>query len=196
MTTGRHISEVSSARFEAAVSASLARFKRGGLPFSLSDVIRDARYEDGAGVGETTIYARGPDGKRVHADLLAEIKSACARSRARMFKKGASRPGGETDGELPSAGLRRQLVEQESRIQELESALATVSLQMRRAQEEQYVALATLNQLTKGTVLDVVRPLRVLLEAMAGRSDLVVKLAAEADGLADQCGRLVRSLTC
>lgn len=58
-TTGRHISEVSSARFEVAVSASLERFKRGSLAFSLSDVIRGARYEDGSSVGETTIYARG-----------------------------------------------------------------------------------------------------------------------------------------
>lgn len=85
-------------------------------------------------------------------------------------------------------------MEQESRIQELESALATVSLKMRRAQDEQYVALATLNQLTNGAVLDVVRPLRVLLNAMAGKSELAAKLTAEADALADQCRRLVRSL--
>jgi hypothetical protein len=186
-----HISEVSSARFETAMRDSLARLESAGEVFSISDVVRNARYADGTSVGETTIYARDSNGKRVHADLLATIKAASARSRAaKAAKKTKLRESEESEAAV-SSSLRRQLVEQEGRLQELETALAAVSHHLHRAQEEQYVLLAALSHLTKGAVLDVVRPLREL-EAVLGDLELVGKLKDEAGELASQCSRLLR----
>lgn len=188
-----HISEVSSARFVAAMTAALSRLESAGEPFLTSDVIRDARYEDGSSVGETTIYAKGIDGKRIHADLLTKIKESSSRSQKKKKCSKSIDLVADAGNAAGVMAMRRQLIEQEGRCQELESAVAALTHQMRRAQEESYVVLATLNQLTKGAVLDVARPLREL-EGVIGQRDLVAKLKDSASLLASQCQRLLRPL--
>ncbi len=188
----RHISEVSSQKFSAAIRQSLDRLVAAKQCFFLSDVIRGAKYVDESSVGATTIYAKTCDGKYVHAELLAKIKVASARSRQGKGAKGgpvdpvqAATMGGH------SQALQRQLVEQEDRIQELEQALASVNLKLGRAQEERYVTLGVLNRLTRGALLEVGRPLRELEGQLAG-GDLLSRLKVEVESLTIRCRRLVR----
>ena len=54
----KHVSEVASARFEAAVRASLKQLIEQRQVFSVTDVVASAKYDDGAKVGTTTIYAK------------------------------------------------------------------------------------------------------------------------------------------
>lgn len=186
----KHVSEVSSARFEAAVTASLKELVESRQAFSVSDVIANARYEDGAKVGATTIYAKNSSGAAVHSTLLAKLKAASVASKSRQ---------GSVEVESFAAsvvnaklGVFKQLVEQEGRLQEAEAAIAGLRHQLGNAQERQYVALACLNILSKGAVLDVVRPLREL-EGIFDDEELVARLKDEAQALAATCGRLVRT---
>lgn len=184
MSSSRHISRVSSARFEEAIREALAKIVSGGEKFDVMDVIRLAKYEDGSKVGQTTIYAKSSEGKRVHDKLLGELRAASARSRRTGGAKAAN-----VGVEVESAdALRKQLVEQESRILELESALASVNLALRGAQEDGLLALLTLSGLTQGAVLRVVRPLKEL-EGVIERP-VVEKIRTEAKILIGQCRRL------
>lgn len=190
MTKKMHVSEVASARFAAAVTVSLKELVESRQVFSVSAVIANAKYEDGAKVGATTIYAKNSNGKAVHAKLLAGVKAAAVASRVRRASTGLE--SSPTSGPSAESAVFKQLVEQEGRLQEAESACAGMRHQLANAQERWYVALACLNSLSKGAVLDVVRPLREL-EAIFDDEKLVVRLKEEAQALAAMCGRLVRT---
>ena len=189
-----HISEISSALFEAAVTASLAKLVISGLKFRVIDVVRNACYESGSPVGVTTIYAKGSNGKLIHEKLLNKLKTASARS----MMVSSSGPAvsademGETGVPYGSAGLRRQLVEQEGRIQTLEAAIATVTHQMSRAQEDQYLAFSVLSQLTTGSVIEVAHTLHKL-EIVLADQELLSALKERAVTLANRCRRLIAS---
>ncbi len=190
MSKKKHISEVASARFAAAVTSSLKELVESRQEFIVSDVIANARYEDGTNVGSTTIYARNSKGVVVHATLLAKIKAASVASKRRRTSVEVEvLPASVRNAKL---GVFKQLVEQEGRLQEAEAACAGLRHQLGNAQERQYVALACLNMLSKGAALDVVRPLREL-EGIFDDDSLVTRLKEEAQALASTCGRLVRT---
>ena len=185
-----HVSKVASARFEAAVMASLRRLVESRKSFSVSDVIACARYEDGARVGATTLYAKTSKGTAVHSALLAKLKAAAVASKSRRSSvEFESPPASMLNAKL---GVFKQLVEQEARLQQAEAASTGLRHQLGEAQERQYVALACLNILSKGAVLDVVRPLKEL-EGLFNDEDLVDQLKEEAQALAMTCGRLART---
>lgn len=185
----KHVSEVASARFEAAIRASLRQLIESRRAFSVSDVIAAARYEDGAKVGATTIYAKNSKGVAVHAQLLGELKAAAVASRSRQTPSDAGvPPRAVVDAKF---GVFKQLVEQEARLQEAEAASAGLRHQLGSEQEGRYVALACLNLLSKGAVLEVVRPMREL-EVIFNDEELVARLQDRAQALAATCGRLVR----
>lgn len=186
----KHVSEVASARFEAAVRASLKQLIEQRQVFSVTDVVASAKYDDGAKVGTTTIYAKNSKGVAVHAKLLAEVKAAAVASRSRRSAVDAGVPSGSVVH--ANLGVFKQLVEQEARLQQADAAIAGLRLQLANAQEGQYVALACLNALSKGAVLDVIRPMREL-ESIFADEELVDRLGRQAQALAATCGRLVRA---
>lgn len=195
MKSGLHISEVSAARFESAVRSALSALTSGSERFSVSDVIRSARYPDGSSVGMNTIYARNTNNEYVHAKLLSDLKIASAKSKKRRSAKPSGyakveRPDPSDRVELPALG--RQLIEQESRIRELESALASMGHRLQRSQEVAYVALVALSHLVEGGVLEVVRPLKEL-ERTIGDLATQTRLRAHGESLGQKCARLSRS---
>lgn len=193
MKSGAHISEVSSARFEAAVRKSLRTFETGDDPFTVSDVIRGAKYADGAPVGANTVYAKNTGNEYIHAKLLSDLKVASAKSKRKRRTADASDNGHQGRSvEVEFLALGRQLVEQEGQIQELEASLVSLEHHLQRTQEETYVALVALNQLAGGGVPEVVRPLREL-ERKVGNAVGVARLKAAGELLGAKCARLYRS---
>src|SRR5690348_8427077 len=128
-----HISKVNSDRFESAVRKALANIIADKQAFCLNDVIRKARYPDGSAVGATTLYAKNSEGQYVHATLLAHIKAASVRSKLRgraSAKKSSGHPNETLTANGEPTALYRQLLEQESRLQELDRNLASLNLQL------------------------------------------------------------------
>lgn len=195
MKSALHISEVSAARFESAVRSALSLLTTGSERFSVSDIVRNARYPDGSPVGMNTIYAKNTNNEYVHAKLLSDLKIASAKSKKKRSVKSA----GETKDEKPSlsdrvelSALGRQLIEQESHIRELEGALASMGHRLQRSQQETYVALVALSHLVEGGVLEVVRPLKEL-ERTIGDLATQTRLRANGESLGQKCARLSRS---
>ena len=193
MKKGAHISEVSAARFEAAVRESLRTFETGGDPFNVSDVIRGAKYADGALVGPNTIYAKNTRNEYVHARLLSDLKVASAKSRRKRRRTAGASGDGQRDrsAEVEFLAIGRQLVEQEGQIQQLEASLASLGHHLQRTQEETYVALVALNQLSGGGLPEVVRQLREL-ERKVGNASGVARLKVAGESLGAKCARLYR----
>ena len=138
----KHVSEVASARFAAAVTASLKELAESRRVFSVSDVIANAKYEDGSKVGKTTLYAKNSNGKAVHATLLAKVKAAAVTSKRRQAS--VELESSSASVLAARSGVFKQLVEQEGRLHEAEAAIAGLRHQLGNAQERQYVALACL----------------------------------------------------
>lgn len=196
MTSDSHISKISAERFERAVKAALAEAQKASAPFTLLDVILSAKYDDGASVGRTTLYAKGADGAYVHRKLLAKLKAASAKSKSLRHPKVCldEKVAFQQVERLPGMrALERQIVEQEVQVRALQSESRSRQLFVAHREDELYVALLVLDQLTKSSVLEIAKRLRELEAEIESRA-VASTLRSRAADLSKQCRALLRDI--
>ena len=142
--------------FEEAINRSLDALVAAKKPFKQVDVIANAKFNDGSGVGKTTLYKKNAVGSFFYEELLKKIKKSVDDSRKGANKKQKNVSGPKEMYEQLKAEyelLEREnqqlvdtVVEQESHLKRLKSADSIDKSIVKKLELQLYLANSILSK--------------------------------------------------
>jgi hypothetical protein len=177
-----------------AVMDSLERIIQSGQKVTKASVIAGAVREDGSSIGKTTLYSRSDTSKAlVHADLIKDIELA----RQRQLKGAGRKTKYETivgtknklatfkDEHLKCLGL---IVSQQEQIRMLSLSDNKDRNALSSSEGDIYVLSVVLNEVVRGAIPELKRPISVFSDKYAGTERLKVANLS--------VGRYLRAIKC
>lgn len=155
-----NMSESRKEKFQSAILQSLDMLLESGAIITKQKVIRNAKFDDGCLVGETTLYSRHKVTKEfVHQKLLKKIDDVIDKQRKRKTGKSDKETKTYLNKHIrelkhENKKLLTQIVEQESRIKLAEKSMTSDNNVVKSQEIEVYVLSKIVNELSNGAVED------------------------------------------